>query len=420
MTDVQNKRGAILVIGGGVAGITAAVEAAETGFPVYLVEKEAYLGGRAVRMNQYFPKLCPPTCGMEINFKRIKNNPLITYYTMAEVTEIRGEAGNYTVKVTMKPRYVNERCTACGKCGEVCQTEIPNSFNYGMDRVKAAYLPHEMSFPMRYVLAPDIVQTEDGKRCQAACAYDAIDLAMVPQTIELKVASVVVATGWEPYDALRIDNLGFGKAANVVNNVMVERLAAVNGPTGGRIIRPSDGKEIKSIAFCQCAGQRDENHLPFCSRVCCLASLKQAHYVRQQYPDADVYLFYIDLRAMGQNEDFLTKIQADEKVRLIKGKIAKVVEDPSTKDIIVEAEATASGKVARVQVDMLVLATVMVPSTAREKIPFTIPHYDEDGFTKDAPGIYGAGCVKRPLDVASSVQDATAAALKAIQSAVGR
>ena len=194
MTDGQKKKGAILVIGGGVAGITAAVEAAETGFPVYLVEKEAYLGGRAVRMNQYFPKLCPPTCGMEINFKRIKNNPLITCYTMAEVTEIRGEAGNYTVKVTMTPRYVNERCTACGKCGEVCQTEIPNAFNYGMDRVKAAYLPHAMAFPMRYVMAPEIVKTEDGKRCQDACAYEAIDLTMAPQTVELKVASIVVAT----------------------------------------------------------------------------------------------------------------------------------------------------------------------------------------------------------------------------------
>ena len=289
-----------------------------------------------------------------------------------------------------------------------------------MDRMKAAYLPHEMAFPMRYVLAPEIVRTEDGKRCQEACAYDAIDLTMVPRTVELKVASIVVATGWEPYDAPRIDNLGFGKAANVINNVMVERLAAVNGPTRGRIIRPSDGKEIKSIAFCQCAGQRDENHLPFCSRVCCLASLKQAHYVRQQYPDADVYLFYIDLRAMGQNEDFLTKIQADEKVRLIKGKIAKVTEDPNTKDVIVEAEATAAGKIARVQVDMLVLATGMVPSTAREKIPIATLHYD-DGFHGGCPpGIYGAGCVKRPLDVAASVQDATAAALKAIQSAVGR
>ena len=420
MADEQSKKGAVLVIGGGIAGITAAVETAEVGYPVYLVEKEPSLGGRVARVNQYFPKLCPPTCGMEINFKRIKGNPLVTVLTMSEVTEISGNAGAYTVTVTSRPRYVNENCTACGKCAEVCRTTIPNPFNYGMDRIKAAYLPHEMAFPMRYVLDPEITGTDDGARCREACAYGAVDLSMVPHTFELKVASIIVATGWEPYDAARMDNLGFGKVTNVITNVMMERLAAVNGPTGGRIVRPSDGKEVRSIAFCQCAGQRDENHLPFCSGVCCLATLKQAHYVREQYPDADVYVFYIDLRAMGRNEAFLARIQADEKVRLIKGKIAKVTEDPGAKDVIVEAESIAAGSIARIQVDMVVLATGMVPSTAGCKIPIAAAAYDEDGFFLDGPGICGAGCVKRPLDVASSVQDATAAALKAIQSAVGR
>ena len=420
MADEQSKKGAVLVIGGGIAGITAAVETAEVGYPVYLVEKEPSLGGRVARVNQYFPKLCPPTCGMEINFTRIKGNPLVTVLTMSEVTGISGKAGAYTVTVTSRPRYVNENCTACGKCGEACRTTIPNPFNYGMDRIKAAYLPHEMAFPMRYVLDPEITGTDDGARCREACAYGAVDLSMVPHTFELKVASIIVATGWEPYDAARMDNLGFGKATNVITNVMMERLAAVNGPTGGRIVRPSDGKEVRSIAFCQCAGQRDENHLPFCSGVCCLATLKQAHYVREQYPDADVYVFYIDLRAMGRNEAFLARIQADEKVRLIKGKIAKVTEDPGAKDVIVEAESIAAGSIARIQVDMVVLATGMVPSTAGCKIPIAAAAYDEDGFFLDGPGICGAGCVKRPLDVASSVQDATAAALKAIQSAVGR
>lgn len=141
MVHKENKKGAILVVGGGVAGITAAVEAAEVGYQVHLVEKEPFLGGRAVRINQYFPKLCPPTCGMEINFKRIKSNPLITVYTMAEVVEVTGAPGAYAAKVTLRPRYVNENCTACGKCGEVCRNEIPDPFNYGMDRIKAAYLP---------------------------------------------------------------------------------------------------------------------------------------------------------------------------------------------------------------------------------------------------------------------------------------
>lgn len=413
-------RGAILVIGGGIAGVSAAVEAAEAGYPVHLVEKEPTLGGRVMRFNRYFPKLCAPACGMEINLKRIKANPLITCHTMAKVKEIKGEPGAYTAKIAITPRYVNERCTACGRCGEVCETEIENPFNYGMDRIKAAYLPHEMAFPLRYVLAPDIIGTDDAARCAEACAYDAIDLTMAPEVVELHVASIILATGWEPYDAERIENLGFGTLENVITNVMMERLAASDGPTKGRIVRPSDGKEVKRIAFCQCAGQRDENHLPFCSRVCCLASLKQSWYVRQQYPDAEISIFYIDLRAMGRNEAFLKDIEGDEKVRLIRGKVARVTEDPATKDVIVEAEATASGTIVRTQVDMLVLATGMVPSAALEKVPFPLAALDEYGFVLDRPGIYGAGCAKRPLDVAGSVQDATAAAMKAIRTAAGR
>jgi len=413
-------RGAILVIGGGIAGVSAAVEAAEVGYAVHLVEKEPTLGGRVMRFNQYFPKLCSPACGMEINFRRIKANPLITCHTMAKVTEIKGEPGAYTAKLAVSPRYVNERCTACGRCAEVCETEIENPFNYGMDRIKAAYLPHEAAFPLRYVLAPEIIGKDDAARCAEACPYDAIDLKMTPEVVELHVASVIVATGWAPYDAEKIDNLGYGTVENVITNVMMERLAASDGPTQGRIVRPSDGKEVKRIAFCQCAGQRDENHLPFCSRVCCLASLKQSRYIREQYPDAAVSIFYIDLRAMGRNEAFLAGIQADEKVRLIKGKIAKVMEDPATKDVIVEAEATASGNIVRTQVDMLVLATGMVPSASLENMMSSLLALDEDGFVRDAPGIYGAGCAKRPLDVAGSVQDATAAAMKAIRTAAWR
>ncbi len=420
MAAERPSKGAILVVGGGIAGITAAIEAAEVGFPVILVEREPYLGGRVVRMNKYFPKLCPPSCGLEINFKRIKTNPQITCYTMAEVAEVRGREGAFEVKVKIRPRYVNDRCTACGECTKVCRTEIPNPFNYGMNQIKAAYLPYEMAFPLRYVIAPEIVGTEEGQRCAQACAYGAVELGMREETIDLKVASIVMATGWEPYDAAKMDNLGFGRVRNVVSNVMMERLAAANGPTTGRIVRPSDGKEAKKIAFCQCAGQRDENHLPFCSRVCCLASLKQAHYIREQYPDSQVYLFYIDLRAMGRNEDFLAKIQADKSVQMIKGKIAKVTEDPQTKDLIVEAEETSARSLSRVQVDLLVLATGMVPSTARQKVPGLAAGYDEDGFLLEAPGIYGAGCVKRPLDVSTSIQQATGAALKAIQSAGGR
>jgi quinone-modifying oxidoreductase subunit QmoA len=422
MADEKGLTQSILVVGGGISGLTTAVEAAEAGRDVIIVEKRPYLGGRVAQLNQYFPKLCPPTCGLEINFRRMRQNPRIKFFTMAEVEKISGDEGNFDVAVRLNPRYVNENCTGCGACAEAVTTEISNEFNYGMDKVKAAYLPHQFAFPMRYVIAPQIVGTEEGAKAKAACKYDAVDLEMKPQTINLKVGAVVYATGWKPYDATKIDNLGFGKVRNVVTNVMMERLAAVNGPTAGKILRPSDGKPVGRIAFAQCAGSRDENHLPFCSYICCLASLKQATYIREQNPESKVTIFYIDIRALGRYEDFYTKVAADQNVTLVKGKVAKVTEDPATGDVIVEAEDIYGSGKSRVQVDLLVLATGMEPTTATEKVPGDV-RYDESGFVladQSKAGIYATGCARKPLDVATANRDATAAALKAMQSTVRR
>lgn len=422
MADEKGLTQSILVVGGGISGLTTAVEAAEAGRDVIIVEKRPYLGGRVAQLNQYFPKLCPPACGLEINFRRMRQNPRIKFFTMAEVEKISGDEGNFDVAVRLNPRYVNENCTSCGACAEAVTTEISNEFNYGMDKVRAAYLPHQFAFPMRYVIAPQIVGTEEGAKAKAACKYDAVDLEMKPRTISLKVGAVVYATGWKPYDANKIDTLGFGKVRNVVTNVMMERLAAANGPTAGKILRPSDGKPVGRIAFAQCAGSRDENHLPFCSYICCLASLKQATYIREQNPESKVTIFYIDIRALGRYEDFYIKVAADQNVTLVKGKVAKVTEDPATGDVIVEAEDIYGSGKRRVQVDLLVLATGMEPTTATEKVPGDV-RYDESGFVlaeQSKAGIYATGCVRKPLDVATANRDATAAALKAMQSTVRR
>ncbi len=422
MADAMNGNRSILVVGGGMSGLSAALEAAEAGFQVYLVEKEPYLGGRVARMNKYFPKLCPPSCGLEINFRRIKNNPLIRFFTMAEVTGIKGEAGNFDVTIALAPRYVNEKCTGCGLCAQAATTEVPNPFNYGMDTVKAAHLPHDFAFPMRYLVAPQVIGTPEADAIKAACPYDAVDLAMQPQQFDLKVGSVVWATGWKPYEAERIGYYGFGRNQNVVSNVMMERLASFTGPTGGQILRPSDGAPVKRVAFVQCAGSRDENHLPYCSGVCCLASLKQATYVLEQDPEATATIFYIDIRALGKFEDFFTKVQAEERVTLIKGKAGEVTEDAATGMVTVQVEDQTTGKILKDQFDLVVLATGMVPATATDKIPAEAA-YDENGFIlseQPVAGIVGGGCVKRPVDVASSVQDATAAALKAIQATFRR
>ncbi len=415
--------GSILVVGGGISGLTTALEAAEVGYEVFLVEKNPYLGGRVSQLKQYFPKLCPPTCGLEINFRRIKDNPRIKVLTMAEVEKVDGTAGNYTVAVKINPRYVNENCTCCGDCADACETEISSDYDFGMKNIKGAYLPFAMAFPARYVISDQIIGTEDANRCKDACKYGAVDLDMTEKTISLNVGAVVWATGWQPYDAAKIDNLGFGMYPNIITNMMMERMASTNGPTSGSILRPADDKAPESVAFVQCAGSRDENHLPYCSYICCMASLKQATYVREQYPDAKIYIFYIDLRAPGQRyEKFYQKIKEDENIILVKGKVAEVSEDPDTKKITVVAENAVTGEKIRQEVDLAVLATGMQPTAAVDKLPADL-NFNEDGFIIndfEKGGMFAAGCANKPADVVSSNQNATGMALKAIQTLVKR
>ena len=409
----------VLVVGGGISGITTAVEAAEAGLESVIVGKSPYLGGRVAQLFRYFPKLCPPYCGLEINFRRVRNNPKVTHYTLAEVTGVSGSAGDFNVSVKLNPRYVNEKCTACGDCVKVCPVDRPNDFNYGLDNTKAIYLPHDLSFPMRYVVDMSACKGESCGECVKVCKYDAIDLNMEAETREVNTSSIVYATGWKPYDASKIENLNADSIDNVITNVVMERLAAPNGPTGGKIVRPSDGKEVKKIAFAQCAGSRDRNNLEYCSAVCCMASLKQATYLREKSPeDSEATIFYIDLRAPGKYEDFLRKLEDDEKVTLRKGKVAKIEEDSATGDVIVTLEdVLGDGKMTET-FDMVVLATGMEPSTVSDK-PAGDVAMEEHGFIdagKSPEGIFAAGVAGRPSDVAESVQAATGAALKSLQS----
>jgi quinone-modifying oxidoreductase subunit QmoA len=407
----------ILIIGGGIAGMTAAVEAAETGYRVVLVEKEPFLGGRVVRMHRYFPKMCPPTCGFEINSRRIRQNPRITVHTLATVEEISGEAGNFKARIRVRPRYVTGEHSLDDSVAEQLTSERDNDFNLGMDKTKALYLPHDMAYPHVYVLDRDALSDVDTETLKNACPPGAIDLNMTEQEFSIEVGAVVVATGWRPYDATALDNLGFGQYPNVITNVMMERLAAFGGPTGGKIVRPSDGKPAENVAFVQCAGSRDENHLPYCSAVCCMASLKQARFLREQNENSKATVFYIDIRTIGYLEKFYYEMLEDENVSFTKGKAAKISEDAASKDLLLDVEDTLSGEILHETFDMVVLATGIVPNTADVKIPFELK-YDRYGFidgSTDVDGVYAAGCAKRPCDVSRTTKDSTAAALSAIQ-----
>lgn len=415
MTDEQGTNGAILVVGGGISGLTAALEAAEVGKDVVLIEKGPSFGGRVAQLNQYFPKLCPPSCGLEINFKRIKANRLIRTYTMTTVKSVAGGPGNYEVTLEIAPRYVNSNCTACGECATACPDEIPNEFNFGMNKCKAAYLPHEMAFPRRYVINKAALSSSGADAVKAACKYDAVDLEMKPETVKIQVAAIVWATGWVPYDAKKIDNLKFGTSNAIITNMMMERMASSNGPTGGNIIRPGDGKAIDSIAFVQCAGSRDENHLEYCSHICCMASFKQMSYVRAQYPDAKIYVFYIDLRTPGKYEKFREERMSDANALFIKGKVAQINSEADGGVTVVAENAVTGDKISQ-KVDLVVLATGMQPELAVQNVPFAL-NMDNIGFviSDTDKGIIAAGCAKKAADVVTTTQSSTAAALKAIQ-----
>ena len=417
MTSVVATNQTILVVGGGIAGMTAALEAAETGKQVVLVEKNPYLGGRTVQLYRYFPKMCHPTCGLEINLRRLKANPRIQVLTMAEVTGISGDKGNYSVNVKLAPRFVNGNCTACGECNKVAATEIADAFNYNLGKVKAAYLPSDMAYPQRYVIDASVVGTAEGQAIKAACKYGAVDLDMKEETVTLNAGAIVWATGWQPYDAAKITPYRYGEFKNVITNVEFERLADPHGPTGGKILRPSDGKEAKNVAFIQCAGSRDENHLRHCSRFCCMASLKQTRYVQEAFGDAGKStIYYIDIRAIDRFEDFYQEVKANPNVSFVKSKVARISEDKNGDPRLWGVNTEGYIRYAEPH-DLVVLAVGMEPSVKNVAIPADVMG-DSSGFVMADPsnaGIFGAGCATNALDVNRAVQSATAAALRAVQ-----
>ncbi|MEW8557140.1 MAG: FAD-dependent oxidoreductase [Candidatus Thiodiazotropha sp.] len=414
MTEVIATNETILVVGGGISGMTAALEAAETGKQVVLVEKRPYVGGRVTQLYKYFPKLCFPTCGLEINQRRAKMNPNLNIVTMAEVTDIKGEAGDYTATVKISPRYVNENCTACGDCAKAVEAEFDDEFNYNIGKRKGAYLPHRMAHPQRYVLDLAIIGSDDAQKAKDACKVNAIDLDMQEETIEFKAGAVIWATGWKPYDANKIQPYGYDRIANVITSVEFERMADPNGPTGGKLQRPSDGKEIKSVAFIQCAGSRDKNHLLHCSRICCMASLKQATYPADE---VDISIYYIDIRAIDRFEDFYQTVKAKENVKFIKSKVASIVENKENGNPTLHGVDTEGYNRYADEHDLVVLAVGMEPSVDKESFPVEIV-INEEGFIEPAPengGVFAAGCSSDALDVNRAVQHATGAALRAIQ-----
>jgi quinone-modifying oxidoreductase subunit QmoA len=336
---------------------------------------------------------------------------------MAEVMDIKGEKGAYTASVKLSPRYVNENCTACGECEKAVEAELPDEYNYGLSKRKGAYLPYRMAHPQRYVLDPAIIGTDDAQKAKDACKYGAIDLDMTEETIDFPCGAVIWATGWRPYDAAKIQPYGYDRIANVITSVEFERMADPMGPTAGKLVRPSDGKEAKKVAFIQCAGSRDRNYLMHCSRICCMASLKQCTYVSDAFgEEADISVYYIDIRAIDRFEDFYEKVKKIEQVKFIKSKPAAVVADKDGNPVVHGVDTEGYDRFENTH-DLVVLAIGMEPSVDKDSFPVDIV-INREGFIEAAPengGVFAAGSASDALDVNRAVQHATGAALRAIQ-----
>ena len=417
MSEVIATNQTILVVGGGISGLTAALEAAECGKQVILVEKNPTVGGRVSQLYKYFPKLCIPSCGLEINLRRLKANKNLRLLTMTEVTAVKGDTGNYQVTLKTTPRYVNEHCTACGECGKAVEAEFDSEYNYGLGKRKGAYLNHPMAYPQRYVLDSRIIGTADADKAKAACKYDAIDLDMQPAESQITVGAIIWATGWRPYDAAKIQPYGYDRYPNVVTSVEFERMADPFGPTGGKLLRPSDGKEAKNVAFIQCAGSRDKNHLAHCSRICCMATLKQTTYLREKYADDfKSTVYYIDIRAIDRIDDFYQRVQDDANVTFTKSKVASITQDKDGNPVLHGVDTEGYQRYSNPH-DLVVLAVGMEPSVPRDGFPIQVK-INPEGFVEQDPangGFFAAGCSADALDVNRAVQSATASALRAIQ-----
>jgi len=421
-----------LVIGGGIAGMQAALEIADAGRKVYLVEREPSIGGHMAKFDKTFPTLDCAACIMTPKMVSVGQHENIELFTYSEVVEVDGYVGNFKVKIKKKPRYVDsEKCTGCGMCMEKCPTKVISEFNEGLSERKAIYTPFPQAVPNVPVIdAEHCRYLTKGKCrvCEKFCEAKAIDYEQKEEIVEVEVGTIIVATGFKIFDPSVVKRFGYGVYDEVYTSLQFERLNNAAGPTGGKIVM-KNGKTPESVAIIHCVGSRDKNFNKYCSRVCCMYSLKYAHLIREK-TGAQVYNFYIDIRAFGKNyEEFYNRVQSEGTI-FIRGNVARVTDKAESPEeqgkLIVIAEDTLTKERIRVPVDMVILSVGLQPAEGAEEIARMLGiTQDLDGWFNElhpklAPvqtatdGVFIAGCCQGPKDIPDTVAQANGAAAEAL------
>ncbi len=420
-----------LVIGGGVAGIQAALDLANMGFKVYLVEKEPSIGGKMAMLDKTFPTGDCAICILAPKMVELSRHPNITLLSYSEVEEVKGYIGNYEVKVRRKARYVKEDlCVGCGVCMDACPVKVDNEFDLGFGHRKAIYVPFPQAVPLKYTIDKEhCLHFKSGKclLCTKACLNNAIDHKMEDEIVDLKVGTIIVATGYEIYVPMRKGVYKYWEYENVITGLELERLLNASGPTGGHLIRPSDGKRPSKIAFIQCVGSRNKKiNRSYCSRVCCMYAIKNAQIIMEHEPDTEISVYYNDIRAFGKGfEELYHRVREEYAVEFIRGRPAKLTENRETKNITIRAEETLLNEITEREFDLVVLSTGLMPGEGSKSIGKVLGlTTTPDGFFAEAhpklrpvetalDGVYLAGCAQGPKDIPDSVAQAKAAASSA-------
>jgi len=424
---------AVLVVGGGIAGIQAALKIADGGRKVYLVEREPSIGGHMIQLDKTFPTLDCSACITTPKMAAANAHPNIELMTYSEVVNVQGYVGNFKATIRRKPRYVDESlCTGCGVCQEKCPWKTESEFDCGLGPRKAIYTPFPQAVPNVPVIDPELCVyiQKDGKcgACLKFCERGAVDFSQTEKMVEVEVGAIIVATGYDLMDPSAISRLGYKRFPNVITSMEFERLCNATGPTGGHIT--VDGREPKSVAIIHCVGSRDQKYHTYCSRVCCMYALKFAHLIQEKVEDAKVYQFYIDMRCYGKGYEEFYQRAASEGITFIRGKPSQVTDLAMSEEekgkLVVVCENTLVGRPLRVPVDTVILCPAMeARSDAKEVARLFNLSQSADGFLMERhaklepvatanDGVFIVGCAQGPKDIPDTVAQALAGAAEAL------